>query len=480
MSVSADNERVHSGETGRAYSQEASDQYDALTLIVRKRRGRLGAHSLYDVIGDRASMRTFMESHVFAVWDFMCLLKSLQAGLTCIDVPWVPTKNPDSRALINEIVAAEESDVDGDGRHLSHLELYIDAMDESGADSGPIRRLIASLQEGVSFTEALASSGAPAPAARFSTDTMEMVERGDLIEIAASFTLAREAIIPSMFRPLIRRVDTGDGVKSPKLRYYFDRHIELDGDEHGEMAKGLLCALCGDSMDAWRTATDSAVAALDSRQTLWDEIEESITVTMSASDRERAKTARARYLERDFSQVPDEEAVRKQDGFAQRIIYILSAVICGAVAFLILGPRPEGMAGQLDVSVLPTVNMSLNLTAGLLLLIALWFIKRGDVERHKKVMLAAFGFSAAFLVTYVIYHWFKAGPRQYVGDHRGLYLFILLSHILLSVAVLPLALFALYRGWHMQVAKHLKIARIAFPIWMYVSVTGVLIYVMLY
>ena len=464
----------------RGYSQEASDQFDALNLIVRKRRGRLGAHSLYDVIGNRLLMRTFMENHVFAVWDFMCLLKSLQAGLTCIDVPWVPTENADSRALINEIVAAEESDVDGDGRHLSHLELYIDAMDESGADTDPIRRLLDELRRGTPFADAIAASGAPEPARRFCTATMAVVERGDLVEIAASFTLAREAIIPSMFRPLIRRVDAADGVKSPKLRYYFDRHIELDGDEHGDMAKGLLCALCGDSITEWRKATDAAIAALDDRQALWDEIEETVVATMDATAQDAAHQARRDYLSKRFDDVADEEAVRKKDGFAQRIIYILSAVICGAVAFLILGPRPEGLSGQLDVSVLPTINASLNMTAGMLLLIALWLIKRGDVDRHKKVMLAAFGVSAAFLVTYVIYHWFKAGPRQYVGEYRGLYLFILLSHILLSVAVLPLALFALYRGWHMQVAKHLKIARIAFPVWMYVSITGVLIYVMLY
>ena len=174
------------------------------------------------------------------------------------------------------------------------------------------------------------------------------------------------------------------GVKSPKLRYYFDGHIELDGDEHGDMAKGLLCYLCGDSMDNWRRATDAAVTALDARQTLWDDIEGVITTDLDAPQKARAATAREAYLAKTYESVQDEEAVRRQDGFASRIIYILSAVICGAVAFLILGPRPEGLSGQLDVSFLPTVNMSLNLTAGTLLVIALWLIKRGDVERHKE------------------------------------------------------------------------------------------------
>ena len=169
-----------------------------------------------------------------------------------------------------------------------------------------------------------------------------------------------------------------------------------------------------------------------------------------------------------------------RDGFFTKIIYIVSAVICAAVAFLILGPRPEGMSGALDVSALPTVNASLNALTTVLLLTALFFVKRGEIEKHKKVMLAAFGFSAAFLVTYVVYHWFKEGPKPYIGDLKGLYYFILISHIALAVSVLPLALFALYRGWHMQVERHRKIVRFAFPIWLFVSITGVLIYVMLY
>jgi len=170
----------------------------------------------------------------------------------------------------------------------------------------------------------------------------------------------------------------------------------------------------------------------------------------------------------------------QNDRFWQKIIYIVSAVICAAVAFLILGPRPDGMEGMLDVSGLPLVNATLNALAGVLLVVAIIFIRQKKIEAHKKVMLAAFGVSAAFLVTYVIYHWFKAGPREYVGDYRSVYYFILISHILLATVIVPLALTTLYRGWHMQVERHRKIAKITFPIWMYVSVTGVVIYAMLY
>ena len=170
----------------------------------------------------------------------------------------------------------------------------------------------------------------------------------------------------------------------------------------------------------------------------------------------------------------------KNDMFWLRIIYIVSGVISLAVAFLILGPRPEGMEGMLDVSALPLVNALLNTTSALLLLLALWFIKRKEIQKHKITMLCAFGTVTLFLVTYMIYHWFKAGPKPYLGEYETVYYFILISHIILAVVIIPLALVTLYRGWNMQVVKHRRIARITYPVWLYVSVTGVVIYLMLY
>ena len=174
------------------------------------------------------------------------------------------------------------------------------------------------------------------------------------------------------------------------------------------------------------------------------------------------------------------ESTPSNDNFWLRIIYIISIVITLAVAFLILGPRPDGMERMLDVSPLPHLNAFLNSTCTFLLLAALWFIKRKEIDRHKKTMLTAFGVSVLFLASYMIYHWFKAGPKMYVGDFSSFYYFILLTHIVLAMGIIPLALIALYRGWNLQVTKHKKIARITFPIWLYVSVTGVVIYMMLY
>ena len=168
------------------------------------------------------------------------------------------------------------------------------------------------------------------------------------------------------------------------------------------------------------------------------------------------------------------------DSFWLRIIYIISTVISLAVAFLILGPRPEGLHGMLDVSVLPLVNATLNSITTLLLIYALVLIKQKNINAHKRVMLSAFGTSTLFLISYVIYHWFKAGPKLYSGEWSAFYYTILISHIILAITVIPLALIALYRGWNSQVTKHRKIVKFAYPVWIYVSITGVMIYIMLY
>ena len=169
-----------------------------------------------------------------------------------------------------------------------------------------------------------------------------------------------------------------------------------------------------------------------------------------------------------------------KDNFWLRIIYIFSLIISAAVAFLILGPRPEGVEGALDVSRLPLLNATINGITTVLLIIGYVLIRNKRRRQHKNVMLAAFGTSGAFLVSYVIYHWFKSGPKQYTGELPEIYFFILITHIILAAIIIPLALITLYRGWTNDLKKHRKIAKITLPIWLYVSVTGVVIYRMLY
>ena len=135
---------------------------------------------------------------------------------------------------------------------------------------------------------------------------------------------------------------------------------------------------------------------------------------------------------------------------------------------------------MIDVSNLPLINASLNVLSTLLLVVAIIFIKNKKISYHQNTMLLAFTSSLIFLVSYIIYHWFKAGPKPYLGEYKVIYYTILFSHILLAMIIIPLSLITLYRGWNMQITRHRKIAKITFPIWLYVSITGVIIYLMLY
>jgi putative membrane protein len=164
----------------------------------------------------------------------------------------------------------------------------------------------------------------------------------------------------------------------------------------------------------------------------------------------------------------------------QRWIYLLSGVICVVVGFLIMGPRPPGLAGAVDVSLLPTVNASLNGVAFCLLMAGFVAVKSGRKRVHRWLMTSAFCTSGAFLVSYVFYHWFQVGPAKYHGDFRLFYFFVLMTHIVLAVVILPLAMTTLSYAVGGQIAQHKRVAPITFGLWVYVSLTGVLIYWMVH
>jgi uncharacterized membrane protein YozB (DUF420 family) len=136
---------------------------------------------------------------------------------------------------------------------------------------------------------------------------------------------------------------------------------------------------------------------------------------------------------------------------------------------------------MIDYAVLPTVNATLNGISGVFLLIGYVLIKRGQIAAHRNAMLSAFGSSTLFLISYVIYH-AQAGSRPFTGQGpiRYIYFAILISHVVLAAAILPMAISTLSRGLRGRYAEHKRIARWTFPTWMYVSVTGVIVYLMLY
>lgn len=136
---------------------------------------------------------------------------------------------------------------------------------------------------------------------------------------------------------------------------------------------------------------------------------------------------------------------------------------------------------MIPLTALPTLNAILNATSGVLLAIGYRFIRRGDVARHRRCMIAAFASSTLFLISYLTYH-FQAGTTRFPGTgvFRVAYLALLGSHVVLAAAIVPLSLTTLILALRGSFVKHRKVARVTFPIWMYVSVTGVLVYVILY
>jgi len=269
-------------------------------------RESLARHWVYPVVQDQQALRTFMESHVFAVWDFMTLLKTLQRQLTCIETPWVPPADRHSARLINEIVLGEESDEVRPGMFMSHLELYMAAMQEVGADLAPIEAFLETMREKSEPLEMLRAVSIPQSTKDFVITTLELAE-GQPHEVAAAFLFGREAIIAEMFEELLdsplfepgfstplfgrmrwrprsfRRRHRGRVSDSPLrttsihlFRLYLERHIEVDGGTHGPMAAQLLMHLCGRDPELWAEAATAASRALRARDSLWSGVGETI------------------------------------------------------------------------------------------------------------------------------------------------------------------------------------------------------------
>lgn len=234
-------------------------------------------HSLYNKIKTIDDLRQFQESHIYAVWDFMSLLKALQATLTCTTTPWLPIGNPETRYLINEIVSAEETDISLDGKRQSHYEMYIDAMKASGAVTKNIESFLEHVIQTQNIFVSIKQSDLHPNIKEFLNFTFRVIEEGKPHEIAAAFTFGREDLIPEMFTAILNNFQANfPETDLSKLIYYFERHIELDGDEHGPMAMKMIDDLCGNNITNWKEVEEISIQALEKRIGLWDAIEEKI------------------------------------------------------------------------------------------------------------------------------------------------------------------------------------------------------------
>jgi hypothetical protein len=242
---------------------------DRLEELIAGARTEVVTHPVYARLDGLPAIRTFLEHHVFAVWDFMSLLKSLQRNLTCVEVPWVPTGPTGSRRLINDIVLVEESD-ELRGGFISHFELYLQGMTEAGADRGVIDGFIELLRAGTPVPAAMQRAGVPAPAAEFVALTWHLIDTAPVHCQAAAFAFGREDLIPEMFQQVIAIPDA-DG-RLGIFKDYLARHIEVDGEQHTPMAMQMLIDLCADDQGAWDECAATVQTALRARAALWDNL----------------------------------------------------------------------------------------------------------------------------------------------------------------------------------------------------------------
>lgn len=232
-------------------------------------RTKLLAHPIYQEITTPERVKVFMKHHVFAVWDFMSLLKSLQKSVTCVDVPWFPYETPLFSRFINEIVVVEESDIDGKNGYMSHFALYLAAMEECGADAQLFNSFLQSLKNGVDYQISLEANKISSSIKEFVQLNLDLAINGEVYEVASAFFYGREGLIPDMFKPLVDSL-VESGASSERLVFYLNRHIEVDEDHHGPLAEQLLLELCENDPTKLSRAAIVGETCLQARSKLWD------------------------------------------------------------------------------------------------------------------------------------------------------------------------------------------------------------------
>ena len=237
---------------------------------IQEHRSLLENHSLLvtNTIQSPEDLRIFMKYHVFAVWDFMSLLKTIQHNVVPSGNLWLPSQGTrsDIARLINEIVLCEESDISPDGKSsISHFDLYLQAMLEVGADTDPIKMYLNQVKENGSISEC------PEVVREFVESTFDAIRRGPHCA-AASFCYGRETVIPSMFIRLLRQINISN-TDAPKFHYYLERHIQVDGEDHGPMSENLVNYFCKNDPFLIHEAEQAAIDAITARIKLFDRIE---------------------------------------------------------------------------------------------------------------------------------------------------------------------------------------------------------------
>ena len=253
-----------------------NDHIKRIQQAIEPLRQQIVNHKVYALINSIDDLGVFMNYHIYAVWDFMSLLKALQNNLTCTCVPWFPVGSANTRYLINEIVTGEESDVDSFGIRKSHYELYLDAMKQCGSEPQGFLSFISALKNTGSLPVAFNKAGVPAGAQEFVDYTFETINSGKAHLQAAVFTFGREDLIPNMFLSIVNDLNNKFPGQVSEFKYYLDRHIEVDGGHHSHLALEMAAELCGTDEQKWSEIEAASIMALQKRIGLWDGIYDEI------------------------------------------------------------------------------------------------------------------------------------------------------------------------------------------------------------
>jgi len=233
---------------------------------------KLEKHALFSRIDSLDDLRFFMRHHVYAVWDFMSLLKKLQQTYAPHGSPWVPsTENGRLVRFINEIVMEEESDLSFGSEsenYSSHFEIYLESMKEVQCPVDEVLGFIEKVRKH-GLEDGLNPQDLPCPSRKFMGHTFEVINTGQPHEVAASFALARESVIPLMFKRILNQTKVSKE-DAPVFHYYLERHAELDGDHHGPMAHKLLENMCDGNSATEHEIVEQARRSIEQRIFLWD------------------------------------------------------------------------------------------------------------------------------------------------------------------------------------------------------------------
>jgi len=254
--------------------ESADAQLAALEATIAPLQRNLESHRLYSLLNSVDAVCTFMNFHIYAVWDFMSLAKSLQNSLACQDIPWVPVERPDLARLINDIILTEESDVNIHNEAQSHFGMYLDAMQDMGLSTEPMTDFIRLIKKGTPVSEALRAAKVRASVVDFVESNFQTIASNKVHMVASSFAFGRETMIPAMFLQILKQKRDDEMYK--KFVYYLERHVEVDRDEHGPAALEMIKTLCGTDPRKWEEATLAATKALENRHRFWDAIADAL------------------------------------------------------------------------------------------------------------------------------------------------------------------------------------------------------------